>query len=181
METMDKRSGLLYPTMLIAAIAVSVLSVLGIATIMGWLPAALSKDEEAARMQPAPAAKPGAGDPRARARAPCPECGVIEAIRAVEVKGQASGLGAVVGGVAGGLLGNQVGGGSGRTAMTVIGAGAGAYAGHEIEKNANRSVRYQVRVRMNDGTLRTFYEAAQPAWSIGQRVRVTESGIVAGG
>lgn len=65
--------------------------------------------------------------------------------------------------------------------MRVIGAGAGAYAGHEIEKNMNRAVRYQVRVRMHDGTHRVFYEAAPPAWSVGQKVRVTENGIVAAG
>ncbi|HXF68095.1 MAG TPA: glycine zipper 2TM domain-containing protein [Burkholderiales bacterium] len=185
--TVGRRSGLLYPAMVVAAIAVTVFSVAGIATMMGWLPSAQSRDGEPPKAQGAggagavPGAKSGASRPRALASATCPECGVIEAIRAVEVKGQASGLGAVIGGVTGGVLGNQVGGGSGRTAMTVIGAGAGAYAGHEIEKSMNRAVRYQVRVRMNDGTYRTFYEAAPPAWSVGQRVRVTESGIVAAG
>ena len=87
----------------------------------------------------------------------------------------------IVGGVVGGLLGNQVGRGSGRTAATVVGAGAGAYAGNEIEKNNNRSVTYQVRVRMNDGTYRTVRESAQPALAVGQKVRVTEQGIIAAG
>jgi outer membrane lipoprotein SlyB len=61
----------------------------------------------------------------------------------------------------------------------VVGAGAGAYAGHEIEKNMNRGVSYQVRVRMHDGTVRTFHEAAQPPYGIGQKVRVGERGILA--
>jgi hypothetical protein len=32
---------------------------------------------------------------------------------------------------------------------------------------------------MDDGTLRTFHEAAQPSYSIGQNVRVGERGIIA--
>lgn len=43
----------------------------------------------------------------------CLDCGVVESVRAVEVKGQGSGLGAVAGGVAGALLGNQIGNGNG--------------------------------------------------------------------
>ena len=65
--------------------------------------------------------------------------------------------------------------------MTVVGVGAGAYAGHEIEKNMNKSVSYQIRVRMNDGSLRTVYERAQPAVRIGEKVRVTRNGVVAAG
>jgi outer membrane lipoprotein SlyB len=105
----------------------------------------------------------------------------VESIRAVEQKGQGSGLGAIGGALVGGILGNQVGRGSGRTAATVVGAGAGAYAGNEIEKNSKTSVGYQVRVRMNDGSIRTFHEASQPALAVGQKVRVTENGIVAAG
>jgi outer membrane lipoprotein SlyB len=83
--------------------------------------------------------------------------------------------------VVGGVLGNQIGRGRGRTAATGVGAGAGAYAGHEIEKNMKKSVSYQVRVRMNDGTYRTFHESAQPALAVGQKVRVTEQGIISAG
>lgn len=187
METannIEKRTGILYPLMLIASVTVIVFSMAGIATMLGWLPSAISKNERPARVEPAKNnALPGASRPRAvtGTAATCAECGVIESIRAVEVKGEGSGLGAVTGGVVGGILGNQVGRGGGRTAMTVVGAGAGAYAGHEIEKNVNRSTRYQIHVRMNDGTFRTFYERSQPALSIGQKVRVTEQGIVAAG
>ena len=61
-------------------------------------------------------------------------------------------------------------------------AGAGNRdAGHEIEKNMKKSVNYQVRVRMNDGSYRTLYESAQPALAIGQKVRVTEQGISSAG
>ncbi len=173
-----KRPGILYPVMLIAAIAVIVFSIVGIATMMGWMPSALSGGGGAA--DKAAAASPGRWSWLAPAPA-CDDCGVIESIRALPVKGQGSGAGAVGGAVVGGILGSQVGRGRGRAVATVVGAGAGAYAGNEIEKNMKDSVTYQIRVRMNDGTIRTLHEPAQPAVTIGQKVRVTERGIVAAG
>ncbi|HSN40540.1 MAG TPA: hypothetical protein VLT92_10115 [Burkholderiales bacterium] len=41
-SSLDKAGGILYPTMLIVAIVVIILSVLGIATVMGYIPDALS-------------------------------------------------------------------------------------------------------------------------------------------
>jgi outer membrane lipoprotein SlyB len=60
----------------------------------------------------------------------------------------------------------------------VVGAGAGAYAGNEIEKRANKTVRYRVRVRMGDGTYRTFHESAPPPYAVGESVRITDRGLV---
>ena len=93
----------------------------------------------------------------------CDNCGVIEGVRAYQQKGQGSGVGAVAGGVLGGLLGNQVGKGNGRTAMTVLGAVGGGFAGNEVEKHVKAETLYEVRVRMDDGTTRTFTEHAAPA------------------
>jgi outer membrane lipoprotein SlyB len=177
---MEKRAGALYVLMIVAAIAVTVFSALGIAAMMGWIPSAASRSEPAAGQ-----AAPASADARAPARAAatsraCAACGVVEAIRLVEVEGAPSGLGAVAGGVVGGILGNQIGRGSGRAAMTVVGAGAGAYAGHEIEKRTQRSSVFEIRVRMEDGSHRVFHERAQPALRVGQKVRATESGLVPG-
>ena len=185
METtsaVQKRPGILYPVMLIAAIALIVFSAVGIATMMGWMPAALSGADPAAKPAP-PAAKAAASRPRiaAATASGCSDCGTVESIRVVQLEGEGSGVGAIGGAVVGGILGNQIGRGRGRTAATVVGAGAGAYAGHEIEKNVKKTTRYQVRVRMNDGTYRTFHESTQPALAVGQKVRVTEQGIVAAG
>lgn len=188
-RVLEKRTNLLYPLMLIAAVTVIVFSIMGIATMMGWLPSAQSKSDpapgtdavvttEAAPAPGRPAAADAVNASRATPAPGCVNCGVIESIRVVESKGKGSGLGAVTGGVVGGILGNQVGGGSGRTVMTVVGAGAGAYAGHEIEKNVKRSTQYQIRVRMSDGSDRTFYQQSQPVLGTGQRVRVTEGGLV---
>jgi hypothetical protein len=141
--------------MLIAAITVIVFSVAGIATMMGWLPGAQSQ----IRLQSnEPPVRRAAAD-NSRATAPATaaacieDCGVVESIHAVEVKGEGSGLG----------------------------AGAGVYVGHQIEKNTHDSVSYQIRVRMNDGSSRTFLERAQPALAIGQKVRVTGQSVNAAG
>jgi outer membrane lipoprotein SlyB len=107
----------------------------------------------------------------------CTSCGTIENIRAVEQPGEASGLGAVAGGVIGGILGNQIGGGSGRKIATVAGAAGGAYAGHQIEKSRNKTVRYAIDVRMNDGTLRTLEQAAEPVWRSGDKVKVENGAL----
>jgi len=59
-------------------------------------------------------------------------------------------------GLLGGLVGHQIGQGRGNTAATIVGAAGGAYAGHQVEKNAKRTLHYDVTVRMDDGTLRTI-------------------------
>jgi outer membrane lipoprotein SlyB len=100
----------------------------------------------------------------------CAHCGVIEAVREVTVKGQGTGLGAVAGGVLGGAVGNQIGKGNGRAAMTVLGAIGGGFAGNEVEKRARSEKIYEVRVRMDDGQLRTFQQKSAPA--PGSRVTV---------
>jgi hypothetical protein len=152
-----KRPGILYPVMLVAAIAVIVFSVVGIATMMGWMPSARSGGGATDKATEVPGASPGAIQPALTPAPSCDVCGVVESIRPVQVKGEGSGAGAVGGAV----------------------VGAGAYPGHEIEKNMQNSVSYQISVRMNDGTTRTFYEPAQPALAAGQKVRISERGIVA--
>jgi outer membrane lipoprotein SlyB len=107
----------------------------------------------------------------------CKECGTVEAIRQIEVKGEGTGLGAVGGAVVGGLLGNQVGGGHGKSAMTLLGAVGGGLAGNQIEKNARKQVRYQISVRLDDDTVRTFTQDQQPTWRDGDRVRIVEGKI----
>lgn len=122
---------------------------------------------------PAPAVIP----PAALPPAPCMSCGTIENVREVVQPGEANGLGAVVGGVLGGVLGKQVGKGGGNTIATVLGVAGGAYAGHQIEKSRNQATRYEIGVRMHDGTLRSVTEERMPAWRVGERVRI-ENGVL---
>lgn len=104
------------------------------------------------------------------AQAACHSCGVVESVEAVQRKGEGTGVGAVAGGVVGGVLGNQVGAGQGRTAMTVLGAIGGGFAGNEVEKRARAATVYRVRVRTDQGELRTLEQAGTVA--VGQRVRI---------
>lgn len=105
----------------------------------------------------------------------CANCGTIETVTPIQRKGEAKGVGAVAGGVLGAVVGNQIGHGGGRTAATVLGALGGGYAGNAIEKNVRKETVYQVRVRMEDGSTRTFEQASMPP--VGGHV-VVESGAL---
>jgi outer membrane lipoprotein SlyB len=64
--------------------------------------------------------------------------------------------------------------------MTVVGAGAGAYAGHELEKTMKRNRHYEIRVRMDDRSLRTFATSVADV-GVGQRVRIRDGRPVPAG
>lgn len=214
----------IHPLVATAAVAVTVLSITGVAAITGLLPASHSESgpgsasvahmfapvpaatgeaaanfttpmepkvqlaaEETAKPAPQPAKKTASSERQgtrpassgyrqqttqvAQARATCAACGRVEAVTPVQEQGQASGVGIVAGAVLGGVLGNQVGGGNGRKLATVAGAVGGGYAGNEVEKRARATSSYQVRVRMEDGTSRSFRQTTDN-WRVGDRVRI---------
>ena len=100
---------------------------------------------------------PGRDARHEMARAPvCAVCGRIESVQAVQHATPATGVGAVAGGVLGAVVGNQVGKGAGRTAATVLGAVGGGYVGHTVEQRTRTQTVYEVRVRMDDGSVRRF-------------------------
>lgn len=147
--------------------------------------AAMPADSAQAEAAPAPAAKPAqrkpkpssstsqpaanvAGTPGTRGEihgtqpamvSVCNSCGVVEAVEPVQREGKATGVGAVTGGVVGGAIGNRMGAGSGKTAMTVLGVVGGGLAGHAIEKKVKSETVYRVKVRMEDGSLRSITQA----------------------
>ncbi len=111
-----------------------------------------------------------AAAPGQRTAGVCATCGKVESVSAVSQKGEATGLGVVGGAVVGGLVGSRIGGGSGKSLATVLGAVGGGVAGNEVEKRSRATTVYQVHVRMNDGSLRTFTQSTAPA--VGQPVTV---------
>src|SRR5258705_10504403 len=158
---MENRNGLLYPMMVIAAISVILFSVVGIATMTGYIPAAFSKksdgiesridhDEPAAnrlkedgkqldvsstdRAQVSPA-KERVSSRQPKVAAVCGSCGGVESVQVRELKERGTGLGIVGGALVGGVVGHQVGSGRGNDLATVAGAVGGGYVGNEIEKN----------------------------------------------
>jgi outer membrane lipoprotein SlyB len=108
----------------------------------------------------------------------CNNCGTVEAVNLIEVKGEGSYLGVVGGGVVGALLGSQVGGGNGRTAAEVAGAVGGAYAGRALEGNARKTNHYEVLVRLQTGAVQTVSFAADPGYRIGDKVKINDGVIV---
>lgn len=104
----------------------------------------------------------------------CGNCGNIESIRQIKTRAQGSGVGAAGGAILGGLLGNQLGGGHGRQLATVAGAVGGAVVGNQVEGNMKADVSYEIRVRLDDGSLRTFHQHSAPPWRTGDRVRIVK-------
>ena len=205
---MSETQGRSNPLIAIAAVAVIIFSAVGVGVMTGVIPSSISKNaEQQAAPAPAPKAPDTAKAPapkktQSTASAPkktttqparvaaveppkpkaapvCANCGTVRAINVIEQKGEGSGLGAVAGGVVGGVLGSQVGRGSGRKIATVAGAAGGAYAGHEAEKYLKSSKRYDVAVRMENGSSRTFSYDKEPAFRIGEKVKVVKGALVA--
>jgi outer membrane lipoprotein SlyB len=126
------------------------------------------RKEAASRPRPAPARVAST----ASVPPPCANCGVIESVESFTEKGKATGGGAVAGGLLGGILGHQIGKGTGKDLATVAGAVGGAIAGNEIEKNAGKTVRYHVGVRMNNGTQQLLTLDSAPAVAVGDHVKI---------
>lgn len=114
--------------------------------------------------------------PRQAARQ-CVDCGVVEAINVIEVKGEGSYLGKIAGGLAGALLGSQIGGGTGKTVATVAGAAGGVYVGNEVEKRVKTTSHYEVIVRLENGGTQTITYTAQPPFAVGARVKVENGAL----
>lgn len=129
---------------------------------------------ESTTTEPVPGTRSEAAAPAVEAppkpKPVCTTCGVVTSVTPLKQEGEAGALGTVAGGVLGGVLGHQVGGGSGKDAMTVIGAIGGALAGREVEKRQRATTAYEIRIRMDDGSQRSF--TRDQAYVVGQKVRV---------
>jgi outer membrane lipoprotein SlyB len=107
----------------------------------------------------------------------CANCGNVESIREIRTRAQGSGVGAAGGAILGGLLGNQIGSGHGRQLATVAGAVGGAVMGNQVEGNMKANTSYEIRVRLDDGKLRTFHQHSVPQWRSGDRVRIVKGAL----
>ena len=107
----------------------------------------------------------------------CANCGNVESIHDVTTRARGSGVGAGAGAILGGLLGNQIGHGNGRSLATVAGAVGGAVVGNQVEGNIHPDHSYEIRVRLDDGTLRTFHQHSAPQWRTGDRVRIVKGSL----
>jgi len=87
-----------------------------------------------------------------------------------------NGAGAVVGGLVGGGLGSLVGGGAGKTAAIIVGAIGGGIVGNEMQKNQTELI-WEIGIRYDDGSYGTITQTQSPGLRIGDRVRVTDTGL----
>jgi outer membrane lipoprotein SlyB len=126
----------------------------------------------------APLAAQAASSYHGTAAPSCTSCGTVISTHTYQrAAAHGSGLGIATGAVVGGLLGNHVGGGNGRSLATVAGAVGGGYAGNEIEKHARSTTVTQVRVRMTNGSVRTFTESGASRRHSGQHVRILNGAL----
>ncbi len=108
----------------------------------------------------------------------CANCGVIESINIVEVNGSGSYLGKIAGGVVGAVIGSQIGSGRGTTVAQIAGAVGGAVAGNEIEKRATKTKHYDVTARLQGGGTQTVSYPTEPAFKVGDKIRVENGALV---
>lgn len=192
-EAMPARPKLLYPALVIAAISVTLFSLLGIAALTGVMPSAHSNPQAASATNAVPnsaakVAASGKSSPTSAsaattktriAAASCADCGTVLSVTSVERPAKTSGVGAVAGGLTGAVLGNQIGHGGGRAVMTIAGGAGGAYLGNKIEENTSRTTAYRIVVRMEDGSQRTIHQTEPPNVVIGGPVQVVGNSVVA--
>jgi outer membrane lipoprotein SlyB len=194
----------LNPLLMAAAASVMVLSAVGVAALTGIIPSSKGQEstlqlapEVVKPIEPAishpvtqPAAKknvvrksasqplePVAAQAPTVEEAPKPQVlaghlAVVESVREVKDPGEAKGVGAVAGGVVGGVVGNKL--GKGKALGTIIGAAGGAFAGHQIEKHVRADKRWEIALRLDDGSQRTLSSEVEPAWRAGDRVRLVD-------
>jgi len=144
----------IHPLLAVAAVSVTLASLVGIAAMTDVLPKSYSSTAEATQktsMGVAPTATPLVATPVHSAKVAVRSQPVVHKATPVHANparqqvaapaqppaapvAQNSPIGIGVGAVVGGLLGNQVGGGNGKTLATIAGAVGGGYLGNEIAK-----------------------------------------------
>jgi outer membrane lipoprotein SlyB len=98
--------------------------------------------------------------------------GTVQSVRAVQIEGTKSGIGAVGGGVTGGVLGSMVGGGRGRVLGAVVGALGGAAVGAVAEEGLTKKNALEITVELDTGEILSVVQEADLQFSPGERVRV---------
>ncbi|HVS26808.1 MAG TPA: hypothetical protein VHE58_05855 [Burkholderiales bacterium] len=142
------------PLVIIAAVSVIISSLIGIAAIAGHIPSVSSKINEA----DAARAELQSGKPFVSSVVPldaksAPTQHLVEAVKACPNCG-----------VIESITANQEKG--------------DAYAVHEVEKNVNKKITYQVKVRMNNGTYRVVSQQDQPVFRVGEKVKIVNGTVV---
>lgn len=105
----------------------------------------------------------------------------VVSVRPVTIQSQATGTGALAGGVAGAAVGSQIGGGNGRIVAGVLGAIAGAAVGKSIEEGGQATAAWEFVLRVkNSAGYSEDVSIVQPqdgnTFFVGQSVKLIGSG-----
>lgn len=166
-----RSSARLHPLVAGAAASLIIAAAVAVAALGGYLPGSKAAQKSAVSQAAAPATH------ERRLPAVCAECGVVASVSEKTILGKGTGVGAIAGGVAGAVIGHDIGE---NRAGTAIGAVVGGIAGHQIERSARSTKRYDVSVRMQDGSVKTVSTATPPAWHPGDRVRLQHGLLMPG-
>lgn len=99
--------------------------------------------------------------------------GEVTDVDAVTIEGRRTTLGRVGGGYIGYEVGRAIGGrGTSGNIAGAVGAVAGAVAGEAVEESVTRQDGLQITVRLDDGHSLAIVQAADQAFSVGERVKV---------
>ena len=107
---------------------------------------------------------------------PSARVGTVESITQDSVQNVNTAVGTIGGALVGGGLGSLIGGGTGQTVATVVGAVGGGFAGNQMSQRSQTIV-WRIGVRYDDGSFATIQQTVAPNLRIGDRVRVTGTGI----
>ena len=175
---MEQATNRIHPLVAGAAVAVIIAAGVAVAAVTGNVPGSKADSTSAQAQKPEPqkpqvaSARP-ASEPRPVSL--CKSCGTIVEVKEVDVPGKGTGIGAVAGSVGGAVVGRQI--GENRTG-TAVGAVVGAVAGHQIERQARMHKRYDITVRMNDGSTRNFSDESGTPVTLksGDKIRIAQDG-----
>jgi outer membrane lipoprotein SlyB len=107
---------------------------------------------------------------------PSARIGTVDSIQQEAVQNVPNAVGAIGGALVGGGLGSLIGGGTGQTVATVVGAIGGGFVGNELASK-DQTLVWDVGVRYDDGSYATVQQTSAPGLRIGDRVRVTSTGM----
>ena len=102
--------------------------------------------------------------------------GEVLAVSPVTIEGEYTALGTAGGGAVGWSLGRVIGDGSGSRVAGSVGGVAGAIAGREVEKSTTAQAGLEIMIDMDRGDTLVIVQAADEAFSVGERVRVLFGG-----
>jgi outer membrane lipoprotein SlyB len=107
---------------------------------------------------------------------PMARVGTVESIQQDSVQNVPNAVGVIGGALVGGGLGSLIGGGTGKTVATIVGAVGGGFVGNQLA-DRDRTQVWRIGVRYDDGSYATIQQTQASGLRIGDRVRVTSTGI----